>query len=360
MSVPRNLSEFSEIWCCDFEFSARPGDRPWPVCMVAKEFKSQRVIRLWAEELRQRTEAPFPVDRDALFVAYYASAEMGCFLALGWPLPVFVLDLYTEFCNLTSGLTLPCGRGLVGALALYGLDSIGADEKEDMRALAMREGGTWSGDEQVALLDYCESDVNALIRLLPRMEPALNLPCALLRGRFMKAVARMEDAGIPVDVPTWRVLMEHWQEIQQALICEQDTHSVYEGRTFKSDRWADVVVRYAISWPRLASGKLSLSDASFTEAAKHHPVARQYQGIRNTLSKLRLNDLTIGRDGRNRCLLSPFGARTGRNTPSNSKFIFGPSAWLRSLIKPEPGRAVAYLDYSQSPFMKFLNEDKGL
>jgi hypothetical protein len=59
------------------------------------------------------------------------------------------------------------------------------------------------------------------------------------------------------------------------------------------------------------------------------------------------DDLAIGPDGRNRTGLSPFRARTGRNQPSNAKFVFGPSRWLRSLIKPEPGRAVAYIDYGQ-------------
>ncbi len=48
--------------------------------------------------------------------------------------------------------------------------------------------------------------------------------------------------------------------------------------------------------------------------------------------------------------MSAFGSKTGRNQPSNSKFIFGPSAWLRSLIKPEPGHALAYVDYSQQEF----------
>ena len=33
-----------------------------------------------------------------------------------------------------------------------------------------------------------------------------------------------------------------------------------------------------------------------------------------------------------------------------SKFVFGPSTWLRGLIRPEPGRAVAYVDWSQQEF----------
>jgi DNA polymerase I-like protein with 3'-5' exonuclease and polymerase domains len=69
--------------------------------------------------------------------------------------------------------------------------------------------------------------------------------------------------------------------------------------------------------------------------------------LRHALSQMRLNELAVGADGRNRAMLSAFGSRTGRNQPSNSKFIFGPASWLRSLIKPGPGRAVAYVDWSQ-------------
>jgi DNA polymerase I len=63
-----------------------------------------------------------------------------------------------------------------------------------------------------------------------------------------------------------------------------------------------------------------------------------------------LNDLAVGRDGRNRTILSAFRARTSRNQPSNTKYIFGPSVWLRSLIQPPPGYGIAYIDYSQQEF----------
>jgi DNA polymerase I-like protein with 3'-5' exonuclease and polymerase domains len=49
-------------------------------------------------------------------------------------------------------------------------------------------------------------------------------------------------------------------------------------------------------------------------------------------------------------MLSAFRARTGRNQPSNSRFIFGPSCWLRGLIRPTQGRAVAYIDWEQQEF----------
>ena len=65
---------------------------------------------------------------------------------------------------------------------------------------------------------------------------------------------------------------------------------------------------------------------------------------------MRLNDLAVGHDARNRTILSAFRAKTSRNQPSNTQFIFGPSTWLRGLIKPPPGHAVAYVDWSNQEF----------
>ena len=68
------------------------------------------------------------------------------------------------------------------------------------------------------------------------------------------------------------------------------------------------------------------------------------------LSDLRLNELTVGTDSRNRYLVSPYGARTGRNNPSSKKYIFGPSVWIRNLIQPPPGCSLSYLDFEQQEF----------
>jgi hypothetical protein len=102
---------FREVWLVDFEFSAPPGERPSAICLVARELISGRRLRVWEDELKAMKQPPYSLSKDALFVAYYASAEMGCHLALGWPLPVNVLDLYVEFRNATNGFQLRCGRG---------------------------------------------------------------------------------------------------------------------------------------------------------------------------------------------------------------------------------------------------------
>ena len=72
--------------------------------------------------------------------------------------------------------------------------------------------------------------------------------------------------------------------------------------------------------------------------------------LRVSLAQLHLTDLAVGRDGRNRTLLSGFGAKTSRNAPSTSKFVFGPSTWIRHLIRPEPETGLAYIDWSQQEF----------
>ena len=193
------MERFNSIWLVDFEFKSDAGERPVPVCMVAREVRSGRLIRLFQDELRQWTTAPYPVAANALFVAYYAPAELGCHLALNWPMPVRILDLCVEFKCKTSGLETPCGKGLLGALAYHGLPALDGIEKDTMRKLALR-GGPYTDTERRKLLDYCQSDVDALAKLLPAMADSIDLPTALIRGRYMAAVARMEWVGTPIDM----------------------------------------------------------------------------------------------------------------------------------------------------------------
>ncbi len=345
------FDQFREIWLVDFEFMCPPGERPTPLCLVGREFRSGKLLRLWFDDSAEPQQCPIPTSPDVLFVAYYASAELGCFIANQWLLPCRVIDLYCEFRNLTNGLSTPCGSGLLGALAYFGLDAIDAAEKHELRELAMR-GGPYSPAERVALLDYCQTDVDSLNRLLPKIVPTINVDHALNRGRYMAAVARMEWNGVPIDSNKLALLREHWSSIQERLVdAINSDYGVYEGRTFKANRWAAYLVANGIPWPRLESGALALDDETFRQMAKRHPQkVGPIRELRHTLGQLRLNELAVGIDGRNRCLLSPYRARTGRNQPSTSKFIFGPSAWLRSLIKPEPGRAIAYVDWSQQEF----------
>ena len=84
---------FREVWLADCEFSAPPGERPRVICFVAWELGTGQKLRLWQDELAEMKQPPYAIGEDILFVAYYASAEVGCFLSLGWPLPINVREL---------------------------------------------------------------------------------------------------------------------------------------------------------------------------------------------------------------------------------------------------------------------------
>jgi DNA polymerase I len=287
-----------------------------------------------------------------LFVAYYASAEISCHL--GWPVPPRVLDLFTEFRCLTNGKPTTAGNSLHGALIHLGLDALAVVERREMRELAIELGRTGRpvmASEREPLLAYCEGDVDALARLLPVMAPRIDLPRALLRGRYMAAAARIEANGVPIDSEMLARLRAGWSDIQDRLIAEIDRdYGVFEGRTFKHAKFEQWLIRTGTPWPRLPSGQLDLGDDTFRERAKSCPAVAQLRELRASLAELRLNNLAVGRDGRNRAMLSAFRSKTSRNQPSNSKFVFGPSTWIRGLIKPPPGYAVAYLDYEQQEF----------
>lgn len=81
------LACYREVWLVDFEFTAPSGHRPDPLCLVARELRSGRLRRVWLGAGATH-DPPYPTATDTLFVAYYASAELGCHLALGWDTPM--------------------------------------------------------------------------------------------------------------------------------------------------------------------------------------------------------------------------------------------------------------------------------
>ena len=103
-----NELPFEEIWLHDFEFISNPGERPDVVCLAARELRSGQTLLLWRDELdKLGKQPPYRVDRGVLFVSFVANAECACHLALGWRVPVNVLDLSPAFRNLVNGRQTP-------------------------------------------------------------------------------------------------------------------------------------------------------------------------------------------------------------------------------------------------------------
>lgn len=131
------------------------------ICLVAKDLWTGEVTSRFGDELGQK--APFPTGPNSLVVAYFAAAEIEAFWALGWDLPVNVIDLYAEHMRLTNGLPttemhgVPSGtRGsLLAALRCHGLP---AREHESKRR-AIRKilaGPPFDAATRKEILDYCQ------------------------------------------------------------------------------------------------------------------------------------------------------------------------------------------------------------
>ena len=348
----------------DFEFRIEPGGLPHVVCAVLREFGCGRELRLWRDDLLAMRQPPLDLEQDVL-VAYYASAEIACFLQLGWPLPRHVIDLYAEHRCLTNGLLLKPERqktksrsgktwkangrdSLLNALALRGLAHLDVDTKDAVRNLILTEPNP-SPAQSAEIVNYCASDVlgaEALLRYMVERNQ-IDWPRALWRGRYTVAAARMERVGVPIDVALHQRLATNWTILRHELIASVNrSFDVFDGNdTFKANKFVAYLLRWNLPWPKLPSGALALDTETFDEMARFHPELRPLYEVRQSLGEMRLTGLAIGDDARNRSLLSVFQTVTGRNAPSNSTFIFGPARWLRGLIKPPSGFALAYVDW---------------
>ena len=226
---------FREIWIVDTEFypgsglanGGVAGDPVTPLCLVALEMRSGRLVRLWQDQL-----GPFPpyrLDNDALIVGYMLAAEFGVHAALGWGEPACALDAYVEFRHYVNDGAVKGGDrekgfySIGGALRYFLEDEIDVTRKHDMRERIL-QGPPFGAQEQRDILDYCEDDVRALARLVPHIVPTIRPPLshALFRAKFQWAIAQQERRGIPLDGALLARLRDQWQNIRLDLVTELD------------------------------------------------------------------------------------------------------------------------------------------
>ena len=295
-----------------------------------------------------------------LFVSFVANAECTCHLALGWPLPKNELDLSPVFRNITNGCVTPEGKGLIGMLRWYGLDAISTKQKDAIRDRII-QGWPFAPEEQKQILAYCYGDVDSMVRLLPKVlaDPDFDLGVALHHGEFAAASAVMEHNGVPIDMEIFPKLADKniWRAVRDDMVPVIDAqYGVYVRNaagdwTFNKKLFAGYLARAGIEWPLLESGELDLKRKAFESMAKAFPQLESLRQLRHARDKMRKIKLAVGSDGRNRTVLWPFKSKTSRTQPKAAQWIFSPAVWLRSLIKPEPGTAVAYIDYSAMEFL---------
>ena len=342
----------------DSEFDAKKGqgEPPGPpVCLCAIE------IDRGGRETEHRLAAPYPArppwDRGDPFltIGFALSAEAGSFLHLDWLFPMPAIDLYAEYMVLHNSEmsrgrdSKQPGPSLIQACQRYG--AVGMDEahKDKMRALAYTKSD--HTPEEIALLqDYClDDDCRMVMRLYRAMLPRLDLLRAPIRGAFMMEIERMRWAGIPIDMPTYR-LAERRAPVVVSKMRKELNHKlgaeVYFQNVFKRKTMLQVMRRNNIPIPlNPKTGKESCATRLIKNMIETNPLLKEYYEDKRMIDALKNLKLEIGSDDRNRFWLNPFGTKTGRNNPSTNRCILGLPHTMRSFIKPSPGMALAQVDY---------------
>ena len=339
-------------WVADFEFQAPAGHRPKVWCGVFHCLETGETLRL----LFDKPGVSNPIGPEDTLVAYFASAELTCYLSLGWELPAHVIDLYAEAKVVLGGEQPPGlqGWGLLDVARYFGVQvSLDAEKKTYFRDIAIR--GPVTPEEWEELVAYCGEDVTTTTELYTKLRPRIHEAQARLRGLYWAAVAHMEHNGIPLDLGTWSRLKKHWAK----LLDRQTSRVNAEWPVYRQDKkgkwsrslaaWVEVMQSRGIPWPVTACGRPSTSEDTMKEMANRFPQLRNLRELEASRGQFRLGlSLAVGPDNRNRCLLSPFKTVTGRGAPSNAVFVFGPSCWIRSLIQAPRGKCVIYSDLSSA------------
>jgi len=355
---------FSTIVACDFEYEAAPGELPDVVCMVAQvldeNLRHVRTVRLWRGEFG--SIPPFDVGSDALFVAYSAWAEMICFKVLGWPFPVHVFDQHTAYLA-ASNILMPYNpievrekprKRLPDACCAYGIEGW---ERIDKSTIAKDIGeGHWRKYGRERVFEYCEEDVRMSVRLLRaqlrgyRGLPPTDVERVLHWSNYSaKCIALIQARGIPIDMTLWNLVQENKGAVIGELLRRFDpSHDsddpIYtpEGE-WSYQRFEQWLVRTGVAaWPRLDSGRLNVDSDAF-RLMYCVPGIDGLHALRDSLGFIVKARLPIGRDGRNRPSLFPFGTATGRN--AHTKSPYNAHAGMRSFMVFPHDAIGAYLDW---------------
>jgi hypothetical protein len=355
---------FRQTIVVDFEYEVEDGSLPVVLCVVAyvldEYLRHVRTVRLWRDEFG--SAPPFDVGPDTLIVAYSAWAEMTCFKVRGWRFPVHIFDLHTAYLAATNVL-LPYEPGeprkkprkrLSDACRVYGIEGW---ENIDKSSIAEAIGaGRWREYGREVVFDYCEEDVRNSALLLRRMFRAYqDLPAADVErviwwsNYSAKSIALIQARGIPIDTALWNLVQENKRAVVGELLRQFDPSwgndiPIYtpdgEWSYARFERW---LIRAGITaWPRLESGALDLGSDAF-RLMYHLPGIEGLHALRDSLGFIAKARLPIGRDGRNRPSLFPFGTATGRN--AHCKSPYNMHAGLRGFIKFSPDTIGLYLDW---------------
>jgi DNA polymerase I len=397
-SVEHALRErgFRRAWVVDTEYRSE-GGRPRPRCLCALDLFSGESREVWLAGVA-RPLCPFAMAADECFIFFAADADIGMFINLGWTIPRHVIDVRVEFMRIRNGLAplppLDGGdpdiaaakeakaskkrRKKPGQFSLsriarhYAIPFTDDEAKGDFRDLAMRPGDEYTDIEKQALIGYCRDDVTATAEVCHRVwsEAELSdqrtLNQAWIRGFYMSVAAWVQYIGTPIDLPLYRRFSMNAVALRSTYIEKYaDRFDVYEHGHFNHDKYASFIAREGLLgvWPRTPKGQLARAGRPLENLSESYPIVGDFllfsatidmlEGIGSSFNEAgeieededKAGGLRINADGRNHAAMFPFSAKTSRNAPRGRAFLFTNPIWMRYLIRPEKGRAIAFIDW---------------
>ena len=301
--------------------------------------------------------------------------------------------------------------GLVAAVFKLLGERIDQDYKKEMRDLIIAGGREielhngettryFSREDKEKIMDYCMEDVRFLPQLYVKIFSILynkleeddraNLKDHMhLRAEYAVRSSIMERIGYPIDFEATKnfsasvnsilcdvssEIARNFPDITPFLINRDGTKWVQKQKNIRE--W--VKAQGFDNWLKTDKGSPSLSLEAFTRYFdfKHDYPQDNFgaQMVRFLKTKQSLNGFMppkkgsrnfwdyVGSDGRVRPYMGIYGAQSARSQPAATGFIPLKSAWMRSLIKPPPGRVICSVDYSQQEFLvaALLSEDEDM
>lgn len=284
-------------------------------------------------------------------------------------------------------------------------------EKDEVRDLIISKPKTFTKTQKQRILDYCESDIKYLYNLakaqmtqykkLKKSGIKFKKTCKwslskqiYKRGEFAVRCAQMEKIGYPVDIPQMKNLTDSVgfiiREIQKDINKQFPSFKIFQfdrknaNLVFKQKETKDAIKKLyphlIDKWMLTDTGELSLSLKAFE---KHFSFKYDFprghlgaQIIRFLKTKQNFNGFlpnrdgkkkkniwdSTGSDGRVRVYANPYGGQTSRSQYGSTEFMFLKSAWIRTLVKPIPGRVILDIDYGSEEYLigAVLAQDKNM
>ena len=240
----------------------------------------------------------------------------GIHLPLGWGKPAFAFDAYVEFRHIANDAAAKTEDrkdnfySLAGALRYFGEDELDVARKKDTRARILQGPPFTAAEDERASRLLRRRHVGA------RPSPAASRvadPVNAARpsagrgsmGDRLAGMARRADGHAEarrdsrqVDRHPGGSRARDGRAVRLLRIRRQRQAALAQGAVRR------LVARRGMSWPTLESGALDETDQTFRDMAARYPFIEPLRELRYTQSKLRLNALAVGNDGRNRTLLT--------------------------------------------------------